>query len=457
MKKITLLIISFFLIQSIFAKDGILDRYISDGLNNNLALKQKEFSLRKSIMELREARGKFLPSISIEGRYSRAGGGRTIEFPVGDLMNPVYNAINATRLESGQQPFNFPVLKNEVIPFLREKEHETKIRATQMIFQPALFYNAKIKSDLKSIREYDVNIYKRQLISEIKTAYLNYLKLEQVKKLYASKLDLLKENLRVSEKLVENGKATKEVIYRAQTELSKIVQELEDANANSTQAQYYFNHLLNRPLQDTIRIDNNLSFLDPGNEEANAYIQSTLANREELKQLKETIEVARHAKGAAGSAFLPGIFVVGDYGYQGEEYNFTSDYDYWMVSGILQWNIFNGLQDHSKRQQAKMDEKKANLVLQETEKLLTMQVQRSYDNLQVAAKARITSEERLKAARESFKIINKKYNEGLASQIEFIDAHNSLTGAEIGQIINQYDYYIHAAELERVAALWIFE
>ena len=326
-----------------------------------------------------------------------------------------------------------------------------------MIFQPALFYNEKIKSDLKSIREYDVNIYKRQLISEIKTAYLNYLKLEQVKRLYTSTLDLLKENLRVSEKLVENDKATREVIYRAQTELSKIEQELEEAKANSTQAQYYFNHLLNRPLQDTIKVENNLTLLDPGNENTDAYIQSTLANREELKQLKETIQVARHVKGAAGSAFLPGIFVVGDYGYQGEQYNFTSDYDYWMVSGILQWNLFNGFQDHSKRQQAQMDENKANLVLQETEKLLTMQVQKSYDNLLVAAKARITSEERLRAARESFKIINKKYSEGLASQIEFIDAHNSLTSAEIGRIINQYDYYIRAAELERVAALWIFE
>ncbi len=172
MKKYVSIAILFFLIQNIIAKDGLLENYIAEGLDNNLALKQKEFSLKKSILELREARGKFLPSISIEGRYSRAGGGRTIEFPVGDLMNPVYNAINATRLESGQQPFNFPVLENEIIPFLREEEHETKIRATQMVFQPALYYNQKIKSDLKSIHEYDVNIYKRQLIAEIKIAYL---------------------------------------------------------------------------------------------------------------------------------------------------------------------------------------------------------------------------------------------------------------------------------------------
>jgi outer membrane protein len=444
-------------VQSVYASDGVLDGYISEGLQNNLTLKQKEFSLQKSIYELREARGKFLPSLSIEGRYSRAGGGRTIEFPVGDLMNPVYNAINATRMEAGQTPINFPVLQNEEIPFLRKKEQETKLRLNQVIFQPALYYNQKIKSDLKSIHEYDINIYKRQLIAEIKSAYLNYLKLDQVKKLYMSTIKLLQENLRVSEKLVENGKATKEIIYRAQAELSNTEQKLDEVKSNSTQARFYFNHLLNRPLKASILIEENLSSFETGEQDEEALIQSTLANREELKQLKESIDAAKHARGAAGSAFLPGIYFAGDFGYQGKEYNFSNDYDYWMVSGILQWNLFNGFQDASRRQQAVMEMKKTGLVLQETERLLTMQAQKAYDNLQVAAKGRITSEERLKAARETFKIIDKKYAEGLASQIEYIDARNTLTSAETNKIISQYDYFIRAAELERTAALWIFE
>jgi outer membrane protein TolC len=78
MKNLGFIVILIISIHSSFANDNVLDAYISEGLENNLALKQKEFSLKKSIKELHEARGKFLPSISIEGRYSRAGGGRTI-------------------------------------------------------------------------------------------------------------------------------------------------------------------------------------------------------------------------------------------------------------------------------------------------------------------------------------------------------------------------------------------
>ena len=36
----------------------------------------------------------FLPDISMNARYTVARGGRIIEFPVGDLLNPVYITLN---------------------------------------------------------------------------------------------------------------------------------------------------------------------------------------------------------------------------------------------------------------------------------------------------------------------------------------------------------------------------
>jgi len=105
-----------------------LDQYIRQGLENNLALRQQKFSLEKSLEALKEAKGMFFPSISLQGSYSHAGGGRTIEFPVGDLLNPVHGSLNDLFLFHGiigGYPTDIP---NEQIPFLRPKEQETKIR-----------------------------------------------------------------------------------------------------------------------------------------------------------------------------------------------------------------------------------------------------------------------------------------------------------------------------------------
>jgi len=457
MRKNFFMVCFFIFIHTLYGQDDRLMQYIQEGLEKNLALQQKEFSLQQSILELREASGKFLPSIGIEARYSRAGGGRIIEFPVGDLMNPVYDAINITRIQTGQTPLPFPRLENERIPFLREKEHETKIRAIQPVFQPLLYFNHKIKGDLKNAREFEVLAYKRVLIAEIKSTYFNYVKAGKVVHLLEQTMQLLEENMRINEKLVEQGMANKEVIYRARAEISKMEQELHEAGKNEALARAYFNHLLNRSLDTAIEVSAYTAII-PGTELLIEEVRhAAMNNREELRQLQEYIDVANSSKGMAGSAFLPGVVVVADYGYQGETYRLTKEDDYWMISGVLQWNLFNGFQDQTRRQMAEIEKQKLLKSLQETERLIILQVQQSFYNLDVARKGKITAEDRLEAARQSYQLIKRKYEEGMASQIEYMDARNTLTSAEVFHVLSQYDYLIRAAELERVAGLWKFK
>ena len=53
--------------------------------------------------------------------------------------------------------------------------------------------------------------------------------------------------------------------------------------------------------------------------------------------------------------------------------------------------------------------------------------------------------------REAFKM---KYEEGMTSQIEYLDAQTTLTNASISAIISRYDYHITYAEFERITALY---
>jgi outer membrane protein TolC len=100
---------------------------------------------------LHEARGMFLPSVGIEARYTRAGGGRVIDLPIGDLMNPVYGTLN-TLPEAFGQPAPFPEnLPNQRIPFLREREQETKVRVIRPLFQPALAQLVRMRGAARDI------------------------------------------------------------------------------------------------------------------------------------------------------------------------------------------------------------------------------------------------------------------------------------------------------------------
>lgn len=437
------------LVVIVNAQTEIIDEYIKIGLQNNLALKQKEFSLKKSMAALDEARGYFFPSIDINARYSRADGGRTIDFPIGDIVNPIHAGLNQL-MNAQVYPTNIP---NQEINFLREKEHDTKLNVTQTIFDAKIYNNYSLKSDLVEASKEERNVYARELIKEIKKGYYNYLKTVEVEKLYQQTETLLKENLRVSNKLYENDKVTKDVVYRSQAELSKIEQNKLGAEKDNELASSYFNFLLNRELDSDIETGGQIGSALELEFDVESVYKIAVNNREELKQLTNYINAAENSKDIAQANFYPGLYFSFDYGYQGEEYKFTNEYDYWMASLVLKWNLFNGFKDEAKAEQSEWDKKKLQAQRDELIKQVNLQLRRALKNYEVAEKSLTTAQLRKEAAEKSFEIMNKKYENGLASQIEYLDAQTELTHASINQVITKYDYKISYAELERTSAM----
>lgn len=444
--KFSLILIIFMAIFPVSsAQDDILLEYINTGIKNNLALKQKDFSLKKSMAALNEAEGTFYPSIDISARYTRAEGGRMIDLPVGDLMNPVYSGLNqilGTDL--------YPQIPNQQINFLRKKEHDTKISFVQPIFQPKIFFNYQIKSDLVEISKSEKQLYRRELIAEIKKAYYNYNKTCLALDIYNDALQLVKENLRVSKSLYENQKVTRDFVYRAEAELSEIKQKISEAENNKNLSKNYFNFILNRPLDTEIILSNNTDKEIDYDFSLKEVTEKALHEREEFKQVSKAIEIADESESLANSNILPSLVFAADYGYQGEEYKFNDKYDYWMASLVLNWNLFKGFQDKAKAEQSEYEKNNLESKYLELQKKIALQVSDAYHNYETTKQSLETAELREKSSAAAFDIVQKKYKEGMASQIEFIDARTSLTQAKLNKVITTFDLLIKKSELEKL-------
>ena len=61
---------------------------------NNQQLAAKDFEIKSAISSLEEAKSMYGPSVLFNAQYTLSTGGRTILFPIGDLLNPVYNSLN---------------------------------------------------------------------------------------------------------------------------------------------------------------------------------------------------------------------------------------------------------------------------------------------------------------------------------------------------------------------------
>ena len=73
----------------------------------------------------------------LRGALHVADGGRTIDFPVGDLLNPVYETLDEMLVAQGQPP-QFPRVRNESIALLRDQEQETKLVLEQPLYEPRI-------------------------------------------------------------------------------------------------------------------------------------------------------------------------------------------------------------------------------------------------------------------------------------------------------------------------------
>lgn len=209
-----------------------LDGYIEAGLKNNLVLQQKNIALDKALLALKVANGMFSPSLTLLGNYTTGDGGRSISFPVGDLLNPVYSTLNQL---TGTN--NFPTIENVNQNFFPRDFYDVRARASMPILNTDLIYNRKIKAQQTLLQEAEVAIYKRELIRNIKVSYYNYLAAQQGVLIYKSALARAEEGKRVNESLLENGKGLPAYILRSQSELENTKSQLADAERQVENAQ----------------------------------------------------------------------------------------------------------------------------------------------------------------------------------------------------------------------------
>ena len=444
--KLKLVVYLCFAGQMIYAQ-SILSDYINIGLENNLALQQKEANYRQSLEILKEAKGLFYPAVSFNARYTLSEGGRVFYFPLGDLLNPVYTTLNHLTAST-----LFPQIENQEFKFLRPREHETKIRMVMPVFNTDLFYNARIKKELAEYEAISVAQYRRELIAEIKKAYYSVGMAESILSMLKDTKLLLLENIRVNTRLVENNKITIDILYRSQTELSKFDQQQQVAHKNKQVSKAWFNFLLNRPLTDSVIIEAPSDTPFPAGS-LTEYAHKAVINREEIRGLEQYGQISEIAVNMNQSAKLPDLLVVADYGFQGEKYEFNKNQDYLQASVVLSWNLYAGFQNRSKIRQALINKEIVDRRLDEVKSNIELQVINSLNELKASEAAEKAAGDQVRTAREGFRFVKRKYEEGQAGLLEFMDARNTLTQAEENLIIAQYNCLANYADFEKVTAI----
>lgn len=441
-KAITMTMICF---GSLGYSQSKLDNYIQLGLENNEVIKQHNFDINKSIYALKEAHSLFYPSVSFNANYTKADGGRTIDIPIGDMLNPVYNTLNQITNSNG-----FPSLQNQSVLINPDNFYDAKIHTTMPLLNYEIIYNTRIKKQQSSLQKIELEIYKRELVKDIKIAYYKYLQSIEGINIYKDALTLVKENQRVNQSLFKNDKINRTAVLRSDNEVIRIEANLETAKQVSKNAQSYFNFLLNEKLDAPIEVEESKSLPTEA-------LSENTQNREELQQLNQAKEINENVAKLTKSHWFPTLGAFADFGFQDFDFEVNKQSRYYFAGVGLEWNIFSGNKNKYKLKQVEEDNKKISSQTDNVRQQLLLQFQVAQNNLKATLEQYNSNKNQKESAKKYNDDITKLYKEGQAIYIELLDAQNQWVNAQLNTNISLYISWIAYAELERANATFTFK
>ena len=134
--------------------------------------------------------------------------------------------------------------------------------------------------------------------------------------------------------------------------------------------------------------------------------------------------------------------------------NMESGLTGWKVAVIGEVSIFDGGINKSKIKQAELSLSQVEQNRKQVEQLIEFEVRSLFLNMKEAEKLFRVTEQGIKDSKESFRIAQVKYNEGIATNIEVIDAQSALIEAETNHLNALYDYNTSRAALIKAMGLF---
>ena len=444
-KLLQLSLLAFFLFGPIKAfSQSPLEGYLREGLENNLALRQKNIGIEQALYSLKIANSYLLPSVSLGSGYTHGNGGRSISLPIGDMLNPVYATLNQLT-----ESRNFPRIENVEQSFFPSNFLDAHLRTAVPLVNTNLYYNKKISEDQVLLKEYEVKVLERELVKTISMAYYNYLSAVEAVKVYSSALELVKRNLQVNQSLLKNGKGLPASVLRAESEYESVKAQLQDARNSALNAQRYFNFLLNKPQDSPIEVQENIEAELDAVPHVLAEPTSGVEKREELQMLQTRERLSTTVVRMNQQFWVPQLNAFLDLGAQAENWNWNERSRYFLLGVSLDMPLFSGFRYNYQSRQAQLGAKEARLSMEEGSKQLQLMADNSRNNMATAWHNYGAAKQRLQASESYYRLIERGYSEGSYSLIEFIDARNQLTSAQLQKNIQVYQVLSSLAQYER--------
>lgn len=359
-----------------------------------------------------------------------------------------------------QPPFGDPSNPSDVIParFGVSYSSGLGVNMTQMIFDGSFFVGLRAAKTLTQLTDFDLVKAENDVIENVKKAYFGVLVNQERIRLAASNLGRIDSLLKETKALNEAGFAEKIEVSRIQVQRNNTFSQMERSRTAWEISKEILKIQMGMPLTVDILIAETLQELNP-EEELNQLLALEGDGRVELDQLKTQIELVQLDLKFNTSQYMPTIDFIGNArrAGAGNQLNTVFDSKNWFGSSLLGVSmnipIFDGLS-----KSARIQKNKYTINQLENQRFF---LNDNFKNEIFTAKSNLKNDlnildiqrENLELAQEVFEIARIKYQEGVGSNLEVVNADGALIEAEINYLAALYDGLISKVNLEKALGL----
>ena len=282
-------------------------------------------------------------------------------------------------------------------------------------------------------------------------AYFKFMAARDAVRLATESVERLERYLQDVKLQFEVGVVAKVDVLRSEVELAKAKQTLIEAKNAYDVTMANLNTIIGLPLTTELKVAGDLSY-EKYDQALAACMDTALRQRPEIFQATDAAKIAQEAITIARSGYLPTVSASYQAGWNDSKFAGTNNYN-WTVYLTTNWNFMDSGLTAGKLKQASEGFKKAKEQLQQTVDAVRLDVQSTYLTLKSAEQSIATSSAAVGLAEEDYKIKVIRYQAGVGTNLDVLDAQVALTTAKNNFLQAMYSYNNYRSKLDKAMGI----
>ena len=293
----------------------------------------------------------------------------------------------------------------------------------------------------------------QQVHADVETAFYDLLLSEELVRVTRLAISRARANLNRVEKLRQVGRVSDYDLLRAQVQVAELRPDSIRAENGMALAALSFKTLVGIDPHEPISAQGAFREISPiRTADGDDLLAQSLVSRPEMRQQNLEVQMRLKAETLSQANARPSLdlLINGQWEAQKNSFDFSTD-DFrksWFSGLSLSFPIFDGFRTGAQVAQARADSRKAELTRSQIERAIRLSVLRVHQQCHEAELRKTAQSQTVALSRKGLRIAESRYENGVGTQLEVIDAQLTLRRAEAELALARRDLAVALVHLE---------